>query len=43
LQSTVDFAIAAACYKHSLPGDACIATADEINAWLSGAGASIKR
>lgn len=43
LQSTVDFATAAACYKHSLPGDACIASVDEINAWLSGAGANIRR
>jgi 2-dehydro-3-deoxygluconokinase len=43
LQSTVDFATAAACYKHSLPGDACIASVDEINDWLTGAGANIRR
>jgi len=43
LQSVVDFAAAAACYKHSLPGDACIATVAEIEAWLSGVGAHIKR
>jgi 2-dehydro-3-deoxygluconokinase len=43
LQSIVDFATAAACYKHSLPGDACIASVEEINAWLSGAGANIRR
>jgi 2-dehydro-3-deoxygluconokinase len=43
LQRTVDFATAAACFKHSLPGDACIASVAEIDAWLNGAGANIKR
>jgi 2-dehydro-3-deoxygluconokinase len=43
VQSTIDFATAAACYKHSLPGDACIASVGEIHAWLSGAGANIRR
>ena len=43
LQAAVDFATAAACYKHSLPGDACVASAEEIESLLSATSPDIKR
>jgi 2-dehydro-3-deoxygluconokinase len=43
LQSAIDFGTAAACYKHSLPGDACLAAVTEIEALISGTASDIKR
>lgn len=43
LQGAIDFATAAACYKHSMPGDACIAAVSDIEALLQDGGADIKR
>jgi 2-dehydro-3-deoxygluconokinase len=43
VHAVIEFATAAACYKHSLPGDACIATVAEIDALLGERTADIKR
>jgi 2-dehydro-3-deoxygluconokinase len=43
LQGAIDFATAAASYKHSLPGDACIASVAEIEALLGDRVPDIKR
>jgi 2-dehydro-3-deoxygluconokinase len=43
MQAAIDFATAAACYKHSMPGDACIAAVSEIEALLQEGGADIRR
>ena len=42
-QKSVDFAEAASCFKHSVEGDVCFASAEEIAALCSGSGGQIER
>lgn len=42
-QRAVDFAEAASCFKHSVEGDVCFASAEEIAALCSGSGGQIER
>jgi 2-dehydro-3-deoxygluconokinase len=37
-QEALDFAVAASCLKHSIPGDFCRLTVDEVNALVKGGG-----
>lgn len=42
-QDMLDFALGAACLKHSIPGDFNLATADDVRLYLSGAGSDVRR
>ena len=42
-QRSLEFAVAAACLKHSIPGDANLASQAEIDALLAGGGYGVKR
>ena len=43
LQEALDFATAASCLKHSIPGDFAWITRDEVEAMVKGAGLRISR
>lgn len=42
-QNALDFAVAAACLKHYIPGDFNLATADDVNFYLSNSGSDVRR
>jgi len=42
-QRALDFALAAACLKHSVPGDANLVRAAEVDAVLAGRGVEVRR
>lgn len=39
----LDFAVAAACVKHYIPGDFNLATADDVALYLSNSGSDMRR
>lgn len=42
-QNLLDFAVAAACLKHYIPGDFNLATADDVSFYLSNSGSDVRR